>query len=352
VTAALIRVASWLVPRLAREEWLAEWRGELHHVSRVDRARAWTFCFGAFRDALWIRRNDERARPALLDSPLQTLALLAGLAVAGALASPAPELPEDVVAIRPHGRVKTVTYEQYRAISERLPDGILAATFYRQLSDGSVIATRGVHEVLRGRALPGNAGPYTAVDDIGPGDGHLLARVAVPQRSPWRHINIYLPGSGRQHLDCVPLAPRAPVPGILLLFAIAALILPTFAAITDGVSGHGLWRPWIFFVAKLALALTGALCAMRIFGALIAPFMLVHGLLIGIVFAIRWSFADQRRRCPVCLRKLATPVSFGCLGHTLLDWHGAEYICPQGHGLLQVSATPASPYASHQWLRL
>jgi hypothetical protein len=350
MTGALLRVASWIVPRAAREDWLAEWRGEAHYVARVDRPRALAFCLGAFRDALWLRRNDERARPAFLDSPLHTLALLAAVAAAGALYLPAPALPEDVVAIRPHGG-KMATYDQYRAISARLPEGIRAVAFYRRAADGSTVATRGVHDVLRGRALPGVGGPYTVVDDPGPGPGHLLARTNAVQRSPWRHISIYLPESGRQHLDCVPLAPQPAVPGILFLFGIMAVVLPTVTTIADGAAGHGV-RPWMFFAAKLALALTAALFAMRIFGALIAPFLLVHGLLIGIVLAIRWAFADQRRRCPVCLRKLATPVSFGCLGHTLLDWHGAEYICPQGHGLLQVSATPASPYPSHHWLRL
>ena len=295
MTGVLLRLASWIVPRPTRPDWLAEWRAELHHVTRIDPPRAFTFALGAFRDALWLRRHDESPRPALLASPFHTLGLLALLATFGVLCRPAP-LPEDVVKIRPHGR-DTVTYDQYRALAGRLPEGILAVAFYPR--------------------APGAR------------DGHLLARVATIQRAPFRHIAI-----GSELVDSVPLAPHPTALGLIVLFGVAAVL--TLPALTP-ISGS---RARLFFAAKLALALTAAFCTQGI------------GLLIGIVLAIRWAFADQRRRCPVCLRKLATPVSFGCLGHTLLDWHGAEYICPQGHGLLQVSATPASPYAPRQWVRL
>jgi hypothetical protein len=80
--------------------------------------------------------------------------------------------------------------------------------------------------------------------------------------------------------------------------------------------------------------------------------MLPTGLLAGFLLALRWTFEDQRRRCPECLRRVTNPVSFGCLSHTLLDWHGAEFVCPEGHGMLQVSATAASPYAPLHWVRL
>jgi hypothetical protein len=105
-------------------------------------------------------------------------------------------------------------------------------------------------------------------------------------------------------------------------------------------------------VAKLALALTAAGSLAFTLAVTLAPFLIAQAVVAALILAIRWACDDQRSRCPVCLRRLATPVSFGCLSHTLLEWHGSESICPRGHGLLQVSATSASPYAPLQWLRL
>ena len=79
--ATMLRAAALLVPRELRAEWLAEWGAELWVVRRVS-GRATSFCLGAFRDALWVRRNnpagDERA--VLLKSPVGCLLVLAGLA--------------------------------------------------------------------------------------------------------------------------------------------------------------------------------------------------------------------------------------------------------------------------------
>jgi hypothetical protein len=71
----LLRAASLLVPASFRAEWLAEWRAELWYVPRPDALR---FCLGAFRDALWLRRNSPSSH---LESPLACLAFLALLAV-------------------------------------------------------------------------------------------------------------------------------------------------------------------------------------------------------------------------------------------------------------------------------
>ncbi|MGC4048499.1 MAG: hypothetical protein QM757_02150 [Paludibaculum sp.] len=79
----LLRIASWLVPSNHRPEWRAEWGGELWHVRRTCPQLAARFCFGAFRDALWMRRHvPSSARPALwLESPARCLGILALLAV-------------------------------------------------------------------------------------------------------------------------------------------------------------------------------------------------------------------------------------------------------------------------------
>ncbi len=80
---ALLWCASWLVPRAERGEWLAEWTAELWFVRRKGGA-ATAFSLGAFRDALWLRRNGE-GRAFRLESPGQCLGVLSVMAVVGAL---------------------------------------------------------------------------------------------------------------------------------------------------------------------------------------------------------------------------------------------------------------------------
>ena len=48
---AILRTASWLVPRAQRTDWLAEWTSELCYVDHGSLA----FCLGAFYDAAWFR---------------------------------------------------------------------------------------------------------------------------------------------------------------------------------------------------------------------------------------------------------------------------------------------------------
>jgi hypothetical protein len=76
----ILRSASLLVPGPNREEWFAEWSAELPHVTR----RPTSFCLGAFRDALWLRRNTpaNAVRTFGLESPVRCLLFLAVLAVA------------------------------------------------------------------------------------------------------------------------------------------------------------------------------------------------------------------------------------------------------------------------------
>src|SRR5262245_57387509 len=78
----ILRAASLLTPVDRRAEWIKEWQSELWYLHRRG---ATSFCLGAFRDALYLRRNDQS--PAVrtgihLESPLSCLAFLAMLAAA------------------------------------------------------------------------------------------------------------------------------------------------------------------------------------------------------------------------------------------------------------------------------
>jgi hypothetical protein len=69
------------------------------------------------------------------------------------------------------------------------------------------------------------------------------------------------------------------------------------------------------------------------------------------VAAFRWALIDQRRRCPVCLRVLGSPSGIGWASQVLLDLYGTEFICGQGHGLMQVPEIPSSS-SSQRWLTI
>ncbi len=89
-----LRVASLLAPGDRRAEWFQEWRSELWYIPRRGAMR---FCLGAFRDALWLRRNNLSSVQSVrihLESPLHCLVFLATLAALSAfiaLRLPAPE---------------------------------------------------------------------------------------------------------------------------------------------------------------------------------------------------------------------------------------------------------------------
>jgi hypothetical protein len=65
-----------------------------------------------------------------------------------------------------------------------------------------------------------------------------------------------------------------------------------------------------------------------------------------------WTLADQRKRCPVCLRRVSNPASVGLASRTFLGWNGTEMICMGGHTLLHVPALPTSWFSDQRWLYL
>jgi len=52
--------------------------------------------------------------------------------------------------------------------------------------------------------------------------------------------------------------------------------------------------------------------------------------------AMLWSFDDQRRRCPNCLRLLTMPVTIGSWG-SMFEPAITEFLCDDGHGILALS---------------
>jgi len=130
--------------------------------------------------------------------------------------------------------------------------------------------------------------------------------------------------------------------GVVFALGVALVLL---ARKHQAVAGRG-WRYWSFFSAKTLFAILipallwietaptlntlppgGGLpgnLARLVFGIL---FMFACG------FGMWWSFADQRRRCPVCLQRLTLPVSLGSWS-SVFDPPATELLCAAGHGSL------------------
>jgi len=70
------------------------------------------------------------------------------------------------------------------------------------------------------------------------------------------------------------------------------------------------------------------------------------------LFGLRWVLLDQRRRCPVCLRRVSNPAQVGDASRTFLAWNGTEMICLGGHTLLHVPGLPTSWFSTQRWLYL
>ena len=79
--------------------------------------------------------------------------------------------------------------------------------------------------------------------------------------------------------------------------------------------------------------------ALRVYvGGLAFTFLFIAAFGVALV----WCLADQRRRCPVCLRLLAMPVTMGSWA-SVLDSATTESLCEEGHGSLCVAETGTGP---------
>jgi hypothetical protein len=143
---------------------------------------------------------------------------------------------------------------------------------------------------------------------------------------------------------------------IVLVAFTFACVFPVFMP-SDSSGGHPRKigpRRGLFLAAKALLVLPivmfGSLDLATVFSSLSPLFFDLA--LFGSIFAVRWINADQRKRCPVCLRLLANPVRIGESSRILLEWRGTELMCPRGHGLLYVPEWPAIWSGRQRWIHL
>jgi hypothetical protein len=160
----ILHCAALLVPREQRAGWLAEWRSELFYVS--DRHRKTTeFCLGAFRDAIWVRRNSPLlpARWTLrLASPFQCLSFLALLAATATFFAFHLSLPRDLLMPAPYRHaqdlamisspsgsadVPSVSVETYQSLLSRMQYRFFDLAFYRPVRTWVPVAGRPAAEL-------------------------------------------------------------------------------------------------------------------------------------------------------------------------------------------------------------
>jgi hypothetical protein len=329
IHATLLRAASWITPDEARAEWLAEWTAELAFVQRESPQRATIFCLGAFPDALWIRRNTPSppTRGVMLESPLRCLAVLGALAAISIAI--AWRLPATRYTLAP----LTDPHRGNLVILERTRERITAAE-YRLLEEN--LPKEFERGLIRDQGL-------------------VLARMKVAPHRPQWHITIPKDGGGVVKYTCSALTLGKPFLALLLF---AGLALPVVVGTTSLSFGeYRARRPahlrlWAFFSVKVLLAVTIVFFGILDLGSRSAVEIRPHGMIAGLVIAFRWALQDQRRRCPVCQRRLSNPVRFGQAAHALLDWYGTELICTAGHGMMHVPEIPTSSYPVPRWVSL
>ena len=134
------------------------------------------------------------------------------------------------------------------------------------------------------------------------------------------------------------------VPVVLALGIGAALV-----AIGRLSLGRYGWRYWLFLIFKIAsvivlvplLWIEGSrglwnLITPEVLRAWIAGVGATLAFLGGFGLCAIWVFDDQRRRCPICLHRLARPVTMGSWA-SMFEPVTTEFLCDEGHGALRLA---------------
>jgi len=148
---------------------------------------------------------------------------------------------------------------------------------------------------------------------------------------------------------------------------LALLALPAVTSVTLGESNYSSHRPsrkraivrWAFLLSKFVLVAAIAYYASLDLAwgnssnySSLAEFAQLVWAFTICLFGFRWALADQRQRCPVCLRRVTHPARVGLASRTFLGWNGTEMICTGGHTLLHVPSLPTSWFGGQRWMYL
>jgi hypothetical protein len=203
--------------------------------------------------------------------------------------------------------------------------------------------------------------------------GYLVAHLTTPGRAAMEGWSIPVTVRSSEEDDvpfyAVSLANRLRGPWGMYQFALilALLAVPAVTSVTLGESNYSAHRPsrkrtfyrWTFLAAKFLLvasiayfaSLDVAYCNVANYSPLADMAQLAGAFTINL-FGFRWALADQRQRCPVCLRRVTHPARVGLASRTFLGWNGTEMMCMGGHTLLHVPSLPTSWFGGQRWLYL
>ena len=224
--------------------------------------------------------------------------------------------------------------------------------------------------------LPGSVDAWLLEPDtamVPSGAGYVVAHLTPSGKSMMRSTRIqitsYAPHRTPDDMLGIALGGGAPGPWEVFRFAaiLALLALPAVSSVALGEYSLSLneipWSRrilrWSFLVAKIALILpivyfasldlaygfTGFSASQTLYVQLVTTFF-------GCLFGISWALNDQRRRCPVCLRRVVHPARVGQFSRTFLAWSGTEMMCMGGHTLLHVPSLPTSWFSTQRWMFL
>ena len=153
--------------------------------------------------------------------------------------------------------------------------------------------------------------------------------------------------------------------GFGIVLGVALVAIGKQSPVVGLVSQKAALRCWAYLVVKFVLIL-GGLAVFWIEIILAIPDRAMPGevgelvsLAVGILptllflaacgLAVLWCIADQKRRCPVCLDRLAMPVTLGSWSRPLLDPVTTEFLCENGHGSLAMPETQTSSAEKDRW---
>ncbi|MGA9668716.1 MAG: hypothetical protein WBQ94_05880 [Terracidiphilus sp.] len=224
--------------------------------------------------------------------------------------------------------------------------------------------------------LPGKVDAWLMEPDsaiVSGGAGYVVAHLTDAGRAEmWTqcvHITAYKPDESEDDLLGISIEDYRPGPWTIYLFAslLALLALPAITSVSLGEYSPSPQRTswsrriyrWSFLCVKIAMLLPIVYFASLDLGyALTTPYS-NSSMYIQLVstfamclFGLRWVLQDQRKRCPVCLRRVEHPAQVGQASRTFLAWNGTELMCMDGHTLLHVPGMPTSWFGAQRWLYL
>jgi hypothetical protein len=380
-----VRLASLLVPRELRDDWVGQWTSEIRHgyalltdrgASPAEvRRKLLRFALGAFSDAADLRRSGFDVRP-VLRHPAFCLAVPLALWIVLLASSHAFQNCRQAIAGLPGRHPEQLVLLSRSATVmglEAVPAAADLLAFQKQWTGASLAGF-----VIDGRVLRVTPAFYDVLGAIPRLPfrflGHTIETVKPLASQPARMgILARLRASDRPRQTEAALTGMTKGREVSLRFVTGRMRAPLiFSAVVCALAlGIGLLascrrpRGFGFFFVKTALAEAMLASAWAELAAglpisssgaagVTVAFFFPALLLVAAALVLWWSLHDQRRRCPVCCRCLSMPVRIGSHSSIILDRPGVEVLCLRGHGSLLIPATgsdaaePASWTAFHE----